>query len=138
MELFTKKIDVAKLTSAQKQVLQYQKISGILANYGYSTIRVTDNCFGFDFFARCLTEEKHIKIQLKGRLTFDKKYLGKDIYICFYENENWYIYPHDILLQEFIEEIKNTLSWSENGLYHFPYLTEKNIARLKKYKIIER
>ena len=34
-------------------------------------------------------------IQLKGRFTIDKKYIGKDIFISFLEDEKVKIYKHD-------------------------------------------
>jgi len=91
---------------------------------------------GADFIAIQFTGEEYLKIQLKGRLTFDKKYIGKEGYICFYEKD-WYIYPHDVLLIEFVDEIKGSSSWIEKGLYHYPYLTEKHQNRLEKFKLIE-
>jgi len=38
-----------------------------------------------------------VKIQLKGRLTIDRKYLKKQLYIAFSDNGNWYCYPHDYM-----------------------------------------
>ena len=36
-----------------------------------------------------------LKVQLKSRFTVDKKYLGKDIYIAFREDENIFLFDHD-------------------------------------------
>ncbi len=134
MELFDKRIDYKELNAKQKEIYNFQKVSGLLADYGYTTIKLSDDWMGADFIAIQFTGDKYLKIQLKGRLTFDKKYIGKDIYISFFDRD-WYIYPHDILLNEFISEINNSSSWIEKGLYHYPYLTEKQQSRLNKFKL---
>lgn len=136
MELFNKKITYKELNSKQKEIYNFQKVSGILADFGYTTIKLSDDWMGADFIAIQFTGEEYLKIQLKGRLTFDKKYIGKEVYICFYEKD-WFIYPHDILLNEFIHEINSSSSWIEKGLYHYPYLTEKHQNRLDKFRLIQ-
>jgi hypothetical protein len=40
-----------------------------------------------------------LKVQLKGRLTLDKKYAEKEIWICFRLDDVWYLYPHDLALK---------------------------------------
>jgi hypothetical protein len=136
MEQFNKKVIYKELNAKQKEIYNYQKVSGILADYGYTTIKLSDDWLGADFIAIQFTGEQYLKIQLKGRLTFDKKYMGKDVYICFCENDDWFIYPHDLLLNEFVNEIKSSSSWIEKGNYHYPYLTEKNQNRLENFKLI--
>ena len=69
--------------------------------------------------------EQTLKVQLKGRLTIDKKYKGKQIYMAFPMSETWYLVPHDKLVQ-LVEEHTNwmeTKSWGEegeDGHYHSP------------------
>lgn len=133
MKLFDKKIIYSELNSRQKETYNFQKISGILADFGYTTIKLSDDWKGADFIAMHFNANDYIKIQLKGRLTFDQKYIGKNIFICFNDQINWYIYPHDLLLQEFIDEIYATSSWNKKGNYSFPYLTLKNKNRLDQY-----
>jgi hypothetical protein len=137
MEIFKKKIIYSELNAKQKEIYNYQKVSGILAEYGYTTIKLSDDWMGADFIAIQFTGEEYLKIQLKGRLTFDKKYIKKDIYICFCQESDWYIYPHDILLKKFLNEIEHSSSWKEKGIYHYPYLTEKHKDRLSNFKLME-
>jgi hypothetical protein len=59
---------------------------------------------GAEFIAIHFDGNRYLKVQLKGRLTFDKKYIGKDLFICFYDKD-WIIYPHDELLSLFEPEI---------------------------------
>lgn len=80
-----------------------------------------------------------LHFQLKGRLTFDKKYLGKDIYIAFRSLKgNWFLYQHDELLNLVFDEIgsiQDSKSWKENGLYTFPRLGLEYIQLLLPYQL---
>lgn len=89
------KIEYKNLNSRQKENFNFQKISGILADYGFVTIRLSDDWNGADFIARHINGEQFLKIQLKGVLTLDSKYYGKDIWICFRGQDSWHLYPHD-------------------------------------------
>jgi len=89
------KIDYNSLNARQKESYNYQKISGILAEYGYTTYRMQDDYQGADFHAVHI--DGHVKkVQLKGRVAIEKKYLDKEVYIAFSNDCNvWYLYPHD-------------------------------------------
>ena len=71
--------------------------------------------FFFSFFS-CKKELPH-KIQLKGRFTVDKKYIGKEIYIAFIENNVIKLYIHDEAVNMLSDNIINSKSWSEKGGY---------------------
>jgi len=75
----------------------------VLADYGFITIKLSDDWNGADFIAQSLTGET-LKVQLKGRLSFYKKYQGKDLWICFRQGSKWYFYPHDELLERILAE----------------------------------
>jgi len=57
------------------------------------------------------------KASLKGRFTIDKKYIGKDIYIAFIEEEKIKIYNHDKAVSIIPDNIKDSDSWSKYGGY---------------------
>lgn len=44
-----------------------------LADYGYNSVRLTDDWQGADFIAVHIDGESFLKVQLKGRFTVDKK-----------------------------------------------------------------
>ncbi|WP_341228432.1 hypothetical protein [uncultured Arcticibacterium sp.] len=90
-----------------------------------------------DFIAQHMDGELSLKVQLNGRLTFVKKYLGKDLYICFPYENHWYVYNHDNLLEEFLGKgkLSGTSSWDEKGLYHFPKLSEELIGVLREWRL---
>lgn len=67
-------INYNQLNSRQKERYNFQKIAGLLADYGYSCIKLDDDWQAADFIARYI-DGSYINIQLKARLTFSKKYL---------------------------------------------------------------
>ena|SRR3989338_692771 len=78
------KINYKELNSRQKENFNFQKISAVLADYGYTTIRLTDDYKGADFIAVHIDGITFLKVQLKsGGLQFWKKYQNKEIWICF-------------------------------------------------------
>ena len=132
-----KRIAYNELNSRQQENYNFQKISAVLADYGFVTMRLTDDWQGADFIAQHIDGETFMKVQLKGRLTFEKKYVGKNIQIAFQNKGTWYLFPHDELLEKVLLEtnIFNTESWSVRGGYSFPYLSGKLEILLAPYKI---
>jgi hypothetical protein len=134
MEL--RKIAYANLNSRQKENFNFQKVSAILADYGYFTFRLSDDWQGADFIALHISGDV-LRVQLKGRLTFDRKDQGKSLYVAFAYGETWYLYPHDELLAKVLQitTISTTQSWQERGNYHFPHLSNELRAILEPYRI---
>lgn len=130
------KIRYENLNARQKESYNFQKISGKLADYGFVTMRLSDDWNGADFLAQHLNGET-LKVQLKGRLTVSKKYHEKDLWVCFRSDESWYLYPHDELLVHILAEtnVANTESWSNEGNYTFPILTTQLITILAQYRL---
>lgn len=93
------KIDYRLLNARQQETFNFQKVSGVLADFGFATIRLSDDWQGADFIANHISGQQFLKVQLKGRYTLDQKYQGKDIWICFPYNDVWYLYPHDAALE---------------------------------------
>ncbi|HHJ38877.1 MAG: hypothetical protein AXA67_00130 [Methylothermaceae bacteria B42] len=137
MDLKLTPIDYNSLNAKQKENFNYQKISAVLADYGFMTLRLSDDWRGADFIAQHIDGEVFIKIQLKGRLMFSKKYCGKDLFMVFQEDGIWYLFPHDQVLDIFISEtnVGNTKSWRDRGEYHFPSLSKQAKKLLDPYRI---
>jgi hypothetical protein len=135
MSLDLKRVVYENLNSRQQEGFNFQKVSAVLADFGFVTIRLTSDWSGADFIAQHLDGVSFLKVQLKGRLTFSKKYRRKDLYICFRDNEQWYLYPHDEVLDQVLRDGKftGTSSWDQKGGYDFPYLTPPWKAVLKPY-----
>ena len=72
-------IKIGSLSGKQREAYHFQKVSALLADYGYQTIKLSDDWCGADFIAQHL-DGTFIKVQLKGRLTVSKKYEGKELW----------------------------------------------------------
>ena len=108
------------LDSRQKENYNFQKVSGVLADYGYSTVRLTQDWAGADFVAQHADGVTFLRVQLKGRLTFKKDYIGKDLWICFRDGHDVYLFPHDKVLDLLLSKgrvMNDTYSWETKGWY---------------------
>lgn len=132
-------VDYKDLNSRQKENYNYHKFSAVLADFGFTTIRLSDDWEGADMIAQDKNGEVLLKIQLKSRLTFSDKYSGerKNIWICFRDRDDWYLYPHDILLEAILKEtnVKNTKSWIGRREYIYPSISKKIQKLIDEYKI---
>lgn len=137
MEL--EKIDYQQLNSRQKETFNFQKVASKLADYGFSCILLNDDWQGADFIANHFNGDQFLKVQLKSRLTFDNKYENKNIFICFPDNGDWYLYPHDDVRDAFLEVYRDKMavssSWVTNQHYTFNRLSKKNRDLILKYKL---
>ncbi len=131
-------VNYKKLNSKQQEAFNFQKVSAVLAGYGFSTIRLTSDWYGADFIAQHFDGTTFLKIQLKGRCSFYKKYEKYDLFICFPHEDEWFVYPHDELLRTVLSEtnIGNTSSWKNDGGYSFPGLSVKLRKLLEPYRLI--
>jgi len=78
-------------------------------------LRLNNDWQGADFIA--INSEDMLKIQLKDKFTVDKKYIGKEIYVAFIENNSIKLYDHDEAVKMLVDNITNSKSWSEKGGY---------------------
>lgn len=132
-----KKIEYDNLNSRQQENYNFHKISAHLADYGYNCLRLSDDWQGADFIACHIDGNTFLKVQLKGRLTIQKKYCGKDIYVAFFHKGDWYVYPHDDMMNLLIAAklMVGTKSWEETGGYSWPHLSVQIRAMLEPYKV---
>ena len=133
------KINYNDLNARQKESFNFQKVSSILADFGYFTMKLSDDWESADFIAIHYKDKSFLKIQLKGRVTFDKKYLNKDLFICFEDKSTstWYLYPHDEVCRKFSQSrnFQNTSSWINDEMYSFSKLSKKDISELENYSL---
>ena len=109
------KVNYNDLNARQKENYNYHKVASALADYGYDSMRLNNDWEGADFIA--VKGDDMIKVQLKGRLTVDKKYLNKDLYIAFIEEGKIKLYKHDDIVSLLPDSSLKSKSWTENGLY---------------------
>jgi hypothetical protein len=124
------------LNARQKENFNFQTISAVLADYGYATIRLSDDWQGADLIAQDMSGEL-LRVQLKSRLTSSTAYRGKDLFIAFGDGENWFLYPHDELLARLLatSNVGTTRSWKESGGYAFPRLSKVLRQLLAPYQL---
>ena len=113
------RIDPSKLNGRQKEIYNFQKSAALLADYGFNCIKLSDDWHGADFLAHHFDGNTTLKVQLKARLTIDRKYIGQDLWMNFPSAGKWYLVPHDKLVEAIGETTNwlNTESWQENGAY---------------------
>ena len=114
------RINYSELNSPQKEIYNFQKLASLLAEYGFNCIKLVDDWQGADFLAYHKDGNDTLRVQLKSRITIDKKYQGKNLYIAFPISKYWCLIKHDELI-EIIGNFTNWLntpSWKEKGLYH--------------------
>ena len=130
------KTPYAELNARQKENFNFQKVSAVLAEYGFVTFRLSDDWQGADFIALHISGQV-LRVQLKSRLTFSRKYHGKNLHVAFASGETWYLYDHDELLAKVLEStsIGTTRSWLDHGLYSFPGLSKELANLLEDYRI---
>ncbi len=85
MKMEMKKINYRDLNSKEKENYNYHKTASALTDYGYDSMRLNNDWKGVDFIP--VKDDEMLKVQLKGRFTIDKKYIGKDIHIAFIEDD---------------------------------------------------
>jgi hypothetical protein len=133
--MILRKIDYKELNSRQKESYNFQKVSAVLADYGFTTIKLSDDWQGADFIAQHISGE-FIKVQLKGRLEVNKHYFGKEIMMCFRYDEKWYLGSHDEILKIVETGIENTKSWDkDSGKYSWVKPSKKLLDQINKYEI---
>jgi len=136
-------IKYSELKSRQKENYNFQKVSAVFADYGFVTIRLSDDWQGADFIASHINGVQFLKVQLKSRLTVDTKYKDKDIWICFKHKDFWYLFLHDDFLRWALKDLKIgiTKGWKESdnwtlvqGVYSWPSPSKEILRWLKTYK----
>jgi hypothetical protein len=130
-----KKIDYLSLNSRQKENHNFQKASGILADYGFTPIRLSDDWNGADFIAQHADGKRVLRVQLKGRLDVRKKNEGKKLWLCFPGSDGWYLCPNNSVLNHMKKSKKwrASGSWSKRGGYGWPRLPNHLGKFLKRF-----
>ncbi|QDC95454.1 hypothetical protein IUJ52_18145 [Vibrio furnissii] len=114
------KINYKDLNPRQQEIFNFQKLSAVLAEYGFNCIKLADDWQGADFLAYHIDGQESLRVQLKSRLTISLKYVGKDLYMAFPIKNKWYLIEHDVLVSLVGEHTNwlNSPSWVNDGSYH--------------------
>ena len=131
------RIEYKNLGNRAKENYNFAKVASRLADYGYSCIRLTDDWDGADFIAVHIDGSMQ-KVQLKSRLTFNKKYRRKELWMAFRDGDDIYFFPHDKLLAKFLRVGAigpGGEAWHEHGWWAWPRVPKKYLHNLAKYKL---
>ena len=132
-----RRIKYTSLNARQKENYNFHKLAALLADYGFSSIWLSDDWQGADLLAVHIDGATTLRIQLKGRCAFHKKYLKKGIYIAFPVSDRWCVFPHDEVLNEVIAlgMMVHSDSWSIRGSYSFSRISSRLGDVLEPYMI---
>ncbi len=132
------RVPYADLNSRQRENYNFHKLAARMADYGFNCIRLTDDWQGADFIAVHVDGETSLKVQLKGRLVIDRKYLGKQIYVAFLHGDEAYLYDHDA----FVRHLETngligdaSVTWHDKGFRSWPSPPAWAITYLQDYRI---
>jgi hypothetical protein len=130
-----KKLRISSLSIRKDE--KFQNMVECLVDNGYYCERLTDDTDGVDFIANHIDGKRRLKVVLNGRAGFYKKYKGKQLFIAFQEGGETYLYPHDEVLQEWLDKgkIAGTDSWKDKGVYHYSSLNAELKSVLLPYKL---
>jgi hypothetical protein len=95
-----KKVRYDSLNARQKELFNFQKIVATLADYGFNCIKLADDWQGADFLAYHLDGTTTLRVQLKSRLSIQKEYMEKNIWMAFPHKGHWYLIEHDRLVSK--------------------------------------
>jgi hypothetical protein len=125
------------LNARQKENYNFHKIAARLVDYGFTSIRLSDDLEGADFIALHVGGKTILKVQLKGRMTFDRKYVGKGLHIAFPLEERVFVYPHDEVLGEVAhsQAFSSNRAWLDGGLVHWGSPPAWAMAALEPHEI---
>ena len=134
-----KRVPYSKLNARQQENHNFHKVAAALADFGYTSIRLSDDFNGADFLAMHVDGRHILRIQLKGRLTFHSKYYGKGLHIAFRVGQHIYIYDHDELRQRLTDEgfVERSTSekWITEGSRSWKNIPKKMQYLLDEYKL---
>ncbi len=136
------KFDIEKLRKSNKYVehSNFVKLAAHLVDYGFHCSWLSVDDGGADFIAIHIITNEVIKIQIKSRITIDKKYEGKNLFIAFpriekHFDKEWVIAPHDELIYIYTtpENYQKNGGKSSKSVPKYMWDEVKNISIIEPY-----
>ncbi len=135
------RVKYEELTKEGKVIYNTQKLCSLLADYGYECHRISNEVDGADIIAyrnksninETLSGIDVLRIQVKSRLTIQKAYRKKDLYVSYPVEEGWYLVPHDEMIKKIVpKQWLKSESWAK-GIYTIGTLSEELRNKLAPY-----
>lgn len=136
--MILQRIGYKDLNARQRENYNFHKAAGLLADYGFNCLRLTDDWQGADFIACHIDGQSFLKVQLKGRLVAERKYMGKDIWIAFFYRDDLYLYGHDAFVRHAEEGGRisaDSVNWARDGYRSWPTPPAWALAYLAPFRI---
>ena len=112
-------------------------IQSHLLKLGWMTYNPAADVGGVDWICIHQKSGELRKVQQKGRLLINKKYINKDLWICCRNYGAVYMIPHDILLEtKAAKKAQLTASWKK-GEYNWPTISKAMADEISNYKICD-
>ena len=119
------------------EAIQRNFIQSHLLELGWMTYNPAADVGGVDWICIHQKSGELRKVQQKGRLLINKKYISKDLWICCYNYDAVYMIPHDILLEsKAAKKAQLTASWKK-GEYNWPTISKAMADEISNYKICD-
>ena len=130
-------VPYAELNARQKELKNFHQAAAILAEYGFNSIKLSDDWKGADFLAIHVDGARMLRVQLKGRLTIDEKYVQKNLLVMFPVKSDWYLIEHDELMKKVgsTTDWLLTQAWLDTKNYHSAAPSKALLASLKSHRL---
>ena len=114
------RVSYRELSGKEQESYNAAKLRALMAEWGYlESVTVNVDKHGADLLFYRSSDGCILKVQLKGRPTLAKAYKDKDIYVAFQDKKtgSWYVYNHDVVLEQTLEQGKlaGSKSWDIQG-----------------------
>jgi len=127
--------NVSRYRTQVREVINRNIVVSLALEQGFNAfLPVYDG--GIDFILYRESDGEVRQVQLKGRRMIDKKYIGRNIWMAFPIDGDWYMVPHDemVALAEADGKTTKTKSWIEGGAYSWPRPSAAMIAECEPYR----
>jgi len=120
--------------SQVKEVINRNVVVSLALEQGFNAfLPVYDG--GVDFILYHEADNVVRKVQLKGRWMIDKKYENRDIWMAFPIGDDWYLMPHDMMVEMArADGVLETASWTEAGAYSRPRPSAATVTQCAPYR----
>jgi hypothetical protein len=124
---------MSRYRSQVREVINRNTVASLALAQGFNVfLPVYDG--GVDFILHRESDGLLRKVQLKSRWTIDRKYIGREIWIAFPIADDWYLVPHDKMVETAEPGVIASVSWTKDGSYSRPKTSAALIARCEPFR----
>jgi hypothetical protein len=125
---------MARFRSQVREVINRNTVVSLALEQGFNAyLPVYDG--GVDFILHREEDGLTRHVQLKGRWTINKKYIGRNIWVAFPSGSDWYLAPHDELVDlAEAQGFTNTDAWVASGEYSRSIMSKALVAACQPFR----